>query len=121
MYTVYVFTRFSIFSSIIKCYYCIFQITLDAEACDKFLNLLSTTLATLSQILEIATLTEIGRIVEEILSYTRSTFILDSVTTVECVQQLLKCLFGTNLTAHASDIRKNENNHKIEVRFHFSV
>lgn len=72
------------------------------------------TLTSLSQILEIATLTEIGRIVEEILSYTRSTFTLDSITTVKCVQQLLKCLFGTNLTAHNSDVmsgKKGTNEH----------
>lgn len=54
-----------------------------------------------------------GRIVEEILSYMRSTFALDSIGTVECVQQLLKCLFGTNLTAHISDV--NVGNRKVSI------
>lgn len=95
----------------------VFQMTLNSEACENFLGLLKATLTTLSQMLEIATLTEVGRIVEEILNYTRSTFALDPIATVECVQQLLKCLFGTNLTAHASDVGvKKGAESKSEVR-----
>lgn len=68
------------------------------------MGFLKTTLSTLSQILEIATLTEASRVSEEILHYLRSTFILDPSASVECVQQLLKSLFGSNLTSNISEI-----------------
>lgn len=74
------------------------------DAADKFLSLLRVTLETLSQILEIATLTEVGKIAEEILNYLRPAFTLEPTGTVQCVQQLLKCLFGTNLTANIAEI-----------------
>lgn len=54
---------------------------------------------------------EIGRFVEfkgvseEILSYFRSTFNVEASGTVQCVQQLLKCLFGTNLIAKFAQIK----------------
>lgn len=68
------------------------------------MSLLRATLGALSQILEIATLTEVGKIAEEVLNYLRPAFVLEPTGTVECVQQLLKCLFGTNLTANISEI-----------------
>lgn len=92
------------------------------DASDKFLGLLKIALTTLSQILEIGTLTEVGKIVEEILSYMRSTFSLEPATTVECVQQLLKCLFGTNLTASMSDsVVANEDDTDVEKEVSRSV
>lgn len=76
---------------------------MDFEASEKFLALLRSSLHTLSQLLELATLYETGRVSEEILNYFRCTFNLEPCSTVECVQQLLKSLFGTNLTCSASD------------------
>lgn len=55
---------------------------------------------------------ESGRISEEILNYCRCTFNLEPSSTVECVQQLLKSLFGTNLTCNASDILNVPDNNK---------
>lgn len=68
------------------------------------MSLLRATLGALSQVFEIATLTEIGKIAEEILNYLCPAFALEPTLTVECVQQLLKCMFGTNLTANISEI-----------------
>lgn len=60
----------------------------------------------LSQILEVASLNETGRIAEEILNYLQSTMSLSSIPTVQCVRQLLKSLFGTNLIAKWTDVCK---------------
>lgn len=80
------------------------QKTLDSEASEKFLQLLRSTLNTLAQVLEMASVTEMGRIAEELLFYLRSTVLLDSTATVHCVLQLLKCLFGTNLCFQINDV-----------------
>jgi len=73
---------------------------LDSGASEKFLSLLRVTLETLSQLLEVGTLNEAGRITEEVLSYLRSTVTLEPTATVKCVQQVrepmfcMLCLFG---------------------------
>lgn len=54
--------------------------------------------------MEIGTINEFSRIAEDILNYFRSTFAFDASTTVYCVEQLLKCLFGTNLTVNLSEL-----------------
>ncbi|XP_017781525.1 PREDICTED: huntingtin [Nicrophorus vespilloides] len=92
------------FYDILKVAYNNYKITLESEASENFLSLLKSTLNTFSQILEVATLTEIGRIAEEILLYLKSIFHLDSASTVLCVQQLLKSLFGTNLSSDSDVI-----------------
>lgn len=56
--------------------------------------------------MEIGTLNEFSRIAEDVLSYLRSTFSVDAPATVECVQQLLKCLFSTNLSANITEFIK---------------
>ncbi|KDR16213.1 huntingtin [Zootermopsis nevadensis] len=84
---------------IMKSAYTNYKITLDSGASEKFVSLLRVTLETLSQLLEVGTLNEAGRIAEEILSYLRFTVSVEPTATVKCVQQLLKCLFGTNLSA----------------------
>ncbi|PSN49021.1 Huntingtin [Blattella germanica] len=84
---------------IVKSAYTNYKITLDSGASEKFVSLLRVTLETLSQLLEISTLHEAGRIAEEVLSYLRCTVTVEPTTTVKCVQQLLKSLFGTNLSA----------------------
>ncbi|KAJ9589854.1 hypothetical protein L9F63_017009 [Diploptera punctata] len=76
-----------------------YEITLDSMASEKFVSLLRVTLETLSQLLEVGTLHETGRIAEEILSYLRSTVVVEPTATIKCVQQLLKSLFGTNISA----------------------
>ena len=79
----------------------LFQISLDSNAYENFMVLLDTALSTLSQILEMSTLNEMGRMSEEILGYLQSTFALKPTATVKCVHQLLKSLFGTNLVSNA--------------------
>lgn len=77
-----------------------YKISLDSASSKTLLEFLSTILRSLSVLLEIGSLTEFGKLAEEILGYFRSTFVIDAPTTVEAVQQLLKCLFGTNLVAN---------------------
>lgn len=50
------------------------------------------TLETLSQLLEVGTLNEAGRIAEEILSYLRFTVSVEPTATVKCVQQVKKIM-----------------------------
>ncbi|KAH9487495.1 hypothetical protein Btru_075739 [Bulinus truncatus] len=76
-----------------------FKTTLDLTSSDKFCTILRTTLTVLSQLLEIATLYDIGKVTEEILGYLKVTMALEPTWTVLCVQQLLKALFGTNLAS----------------------
>lgn len=75
-----------------------YKTTLESEASEMYLSLLNATLQVLCQLLEIATIQEAGRIAEEILHYLQTTVVLSPTTTVQCVQQLLKCLFGSNLS-----------------------
>nr|CAD7575629.1 unnamed protein product [Timema californicum] len=63
-------------------------ITLDCGASEKFISLLRTTLEALSQLLEIASLHEAGRVAEEILAYMRLTIPIEPTSTVKCVQQV---------------------------------
>ena len=55
---------------------------------DKFCNLLHTSLVTLSQMLEIATLEDIGKYADEILQYLKSTVTLEPTESIRCVQQV---------------------------------
>lgn len=70
--------------------------------------------------MEIATLTEFGRVAEDILSCLCSLFIFDASTCVECVQQLLKCLFSTNITVNIQQVlhrSKKEENASLKEEF----
>ncbi|ESO95031.1 hypothetical protein LOTGIDRAFT_160793 [Lottia gigantea] len=82
---------------VLKGAYSNYKTSLDLSNCDKFCNLLKVTLSVLSQILEVTTLTDIGKYAEEFLTYFRCTFSIEPTFTVLCVQQLLKALFGTNI------------------------
>ncbi|XP_046383294.1 huntingtin isoform X2 [Ischnura elegans] len=84
---------------ILKSAYVNYKITLDQNASEKFVRLLVVTLEALSQLLEVASLHEIGRGADELLGHLRSTVTLAPTPTVTCVHQLLKCLFGSNLCA----------------------
>ncbi|XP_047352945.1 huntingtin isoform X1 [Vespa velutina] len=81
-----------------------YLVTLDPEASEMYIALLTAILDTLSQILEIATFNEAGRIAEEILYYLQTTVSLSPTATIQCVQQLLKCLFGKNLGSQWSEL-----------------
>ncbi|XP_014488672.1 PREDICTED: huntingtin isoform X2 [Dinoponera quadriceps] len=89
---------------ILKAAHANYLVTLEYEASEMYLSLLNATLDVLSQILEVASVNEVGRIAEEVLCYLKSTVTLSPTATVQCVQQLLKCLFGTNVYAQWSEM-----------------
>lgn len=77
-----------------------YKVTLDLHnANEKFGGFLRSALDVLSQLLELATLHDIGKSVEEILGYLKSCFSREPTMATVCVQQLLKSLFGTNLAS----------------------
>nr|CAM12495.1 Huntingtin [Branchiostoma floridae] len=85
--------------SVLKGAYSNYKVSLDPSATEKFLGLLKTVLNVLSQVLEIATFIDISKYVEELLSYLKSTVAMEPTSTIQCVEQLLKALFGTNLAS----------------------
>lgn len=77
-----------------------FKVTLDLHNTnEKFGSFLRSVLDVLSQVLELATLNDIGKCVEEILGYLKACFSREPTMATVCVQQLLKALFGTNLAS----------------------
>lgn len=64
------------------------QISLDLMNSEKFVHVLSVILHVLSQMLEVASLVDIGKYAEELLSYLRSTITVEATTSVLCVQQV---------------------------------
>ncbi|XP_059408549.1 huntingtin-like isoform X2 [Carassius carassius] len=77
-----------------------YKVTLDLHnTTEKFGGFLRSALDVLSQLLEMATLHDIGKCVEEILGYLKSCFSREPTMATVCVQQLLKALFGTNLAS----------------------
>ena len=82
-----------------------FRMSLDSlHGRDKFHSFLSSVLRVLSQLLEATSLAEIGRHADEILDYLKTILPAQPKHSVECVQQLLKALFGTNFASHSDDV-----------------
>ncbi|XP_030643764.1 huntingtin [Chanos chanos] len=85
---------------VLKATHANYKVTLDLHNTnEKFGSFLRSTLDVLSQLLELATLHDIGKCVEEILGYLKSCFSREPTLATVCVQQLLKTLFGTNLAS----------------------
>ncbi|XP_078146494.1 huntingtin isoform X4 [Centroberyx gerrardi] len=85
---------------VLKATHANYKVTLDLHSSqEKFGGFLRATLDVLSQLLELATLHDIGKCVEEILGYLKSCFSREPTMATVCVQQLLKTLFGTNLAS----------------------
>uniref|UniRef100_A0A8C4F8Q7 Huntingtin n=1 Tax=Dicentrarchus labrax TaxID=13489 RepID=A0A8C4F8Q7_DICLA len=85
---------------VLKATHANFKVTLDLHSSqEKFGGFLRATLDVLSQLLELATLHDISKCVEEILGYLKSCFSREPTMSTVCVQQLLKTLFGTNLAS----------------------
>ncbi|KAM4604138.1 huntingtin isoform 2-T2 [Polymixia lowei] len=85
---------------VLKATHANYKVTLDLHSSqEKFGGFLRATLDVLSQLLELATLHDIGKCVEEILGYLKSCFSREPMMATVCVQQLLKTLFGTNLAS----------------------
>ncbi|XP_028309494.1 huntingtin isoform X2 [Gouania willdenowi] len=82
-----------------------YKVTLDLHSShEKFGGFLRSALDVLSQLLEMATLHDIGKCVEEILGYLKSCFSREPTMATVCVQQLLKTLFGTNLASQSEGV-----------------
>ncbi|EDV22908.1 uncharacterized protein TRIADDRAFT_28161, partial [Trichoplax adhaerens] len=77
------------------------------ESEDKFANLLKTTLTSFSKILEVATLNESGRYVEEFVNYMQACIKRESAATLRCVQQFIRCLFSINAATNPWQIPVN--------------
>ncbi|XP_068132416.1 huntingtin isoform X2 [Hyperolius riggenbachi] len=93
---------------VLKATYANYKVTLDLQnSNEKFGGFLRSALDVLSQILELATLTDIGKCVEEILGYLKACFNREPVMVTVCVQQLLKTLFGTNLASQFEALSSN--------------
>uniref|UniRef100_A0A3Q3BRW4 Huntingtin n=1 Tax=Kryptolebias marmoratus TaxID=37003 RepID=A0A3Q3BRW4_KRYMA len=85
---------------VLKATHANYKVTLDLHnSQEKFGSFLHAALDVLSQLLELATLHDIGKCVEEILGYLKSCFSREPTMATVCVQQLLKSLFGTNLAS----------------------
>lgn len=85
---------------VLKATHANYKVTLDLHSSqEKFGGFLRAALDVLSQLLELATLHDIGKCVEEILGYLKSCFLREPTMSTICVQQLLKTLFGTNLAS----------------------
>ncbi|XP_053560168.1 huntingtin [Bombina bombina] len=93
---------------VLKATYANYKVTLDLQnTSEKFGSFLRSALDVLSQILELATLQDIAKCVEEILGYLKSCFSREPVMSTVCVQQLLKTLFGTNLASQFEALSSN--------------
>ncbi|XP_075426386.1 huntingtin isoform X2 [Ascaphus truei] len=93
---------------VLKATHANYKVTLDLQNNnEKFGCFLRSALDVLSQILELATLQDIGKCVEEILGYLKSCFSREPVMATVCVQQLLKTLFGTNFASQFEGLSSN--------------
>ncbi|NWV25586.1 HD protein, partial [Origma solitaria] len=93
---------------VLKATHANYKVTLDLQnSNEKFGCFLRSALDVLSQILELATLQDIGKCVEEILGYLKSCFNREPTMATVCVQQLLKTLFGTNLASQYDGFSSN--------------
>ncbi|KAI6069682.1 Huntingtin isoform X2 [Aix galericulata] len=93
---------------VLKATHANYKVTLDLQnSSEKFGCFLRSALDVLSQILELATLQDIGKCVEEILGYLKSCFNREPTMATVCVQQLLKTLFGTNLASQYDGLSSN--------------
>lgn len=93
---------------VLKATHANYKVTLDLQnSTEKFGGFLRSALDVLSQILELATLQDIGKCVEEVLGYLKSCFSREPMMATVCVQQLLKTLFGTNLASQFDGLSSN--------------
>lgn len=69
------------------------QVSLSLGKADKFSSMLQRTLTVFIQLLEIASLQEIGKCAEEILEYLKSIVLASPETTVALVHQVRLCVY----------------------------
>ncbi|XP_017892227.1 huntingtin isoform X3 [Ceratina calcarata] len=100
---------------ILKAAHLNYLVTLEPNASEMYLSLLNAILYVLSQILEIVSVNEAAQIAEETLYYLQTTIVLSPTATVQCVQQLLKCLFSTNVYAQWNEMAVQKNSDGMSI------
>ncbi|KAK7570771.1 hypothetical protein V9T40_010138 [Parthenolecanium corni] len=73
-----------------------YQVTLKPESSEKFISFLDTFLNSFATVLDFITVSEVDRICKEFLRHLRNFMIFLPVSSVHCVVQLFKCVFGYN-------------------------
>nr|XP_033329487.1 huntingtin [Megalopta genalis] len=101
--------------NILKAAHSNYLVTLESDASEMYVSLLNAVLDVLSQILEIISYCEGAKITEEILYYLQTTVVLSPTSTVQCVQQLLKCLSSTNVYAQWNETEGQRNIDRIAI------
>ncbi|XP_076067326.1 huntingtin isoform X2 [Oratosquilla oratoria] len=84
---------------VVKNAYKIYRISLDDNTTDRLCGVLKAALLSLSRILEVASMNEFGRLADELLQYLKAVTVYLPTLTIHTGQQLLKCLFGSNISA----------------------
>lgn len=78
--------------------YSSYKSSIEMNGPNRFKSLLETVLTTLSQVMEMSTLKYMSPKIDVILDYLKSTTSICPVESIICMQQLLKCIFGTNFS-----------------------
>ncbi|CAL4185311.1 unnamed protein product, partial [Meganyctiphanes norvegica] len=76
-----------------------YKMSLDTATSDKLCGLLKVCLRVLGRLLEVGSCVEFGPMAEELLHYLKCATVLMPTATIQSGQQLLKCLFGSNVMA----------------------
>ncbi|XP_050730332.1 huntingtin-like isoform X2 [Eriocheir sinensis] len=76
-----------------------YKMSLEESTTEKVCGLLRVALSSLGRLLEVASMVEFGKLADEVLQYLKAVTTLLPTLTVQCGQQLLKCLFGSNVMA----------------------
>ncbi|KAG7155913.1 Huntingtin-like [Homarus americanus] len=84
---------------VLKNAYTNYKMSLEDNTTEKLCGLLRVALTSLGRLLEVASMVEFGKLADEMLQYLKVVTTLLPTLTVQCGQQLLKCLFGSNVMA----------------------
>lgn len=84
---------------VLKNAYTNYKMSLEDSTTEKLCGLLRVALTCLGRLLEVSSMLEFGRLADELLQYLKVVTSLLPTLTVQCGQQLLKCLFGSNVKA----------------------
>ncbi|KAK7070047.1 hypothetical protein SK128_013642, partial [Halocaridina rubra] len=84
---------------VLKNAYANYKLSLEDNTTEKLCGLLRVALTCLGRLLEVSSMLEFGRLADELLQYLKVVTSLLPTLTVQCGQQLLKCLFGSNIKA----------------------
>ena len=80
------------------------KVSISPSSTDRFSNFLLTVHSSMAAVLEVALADEVGRHVEELISYLSVTLIVDTPGAFLCLQQLLNALFGMNIATQQTHL-----------------